>query len=44
MKNNLPVTDKEITVNDDVSILSTTELSSTIKYVNANFCEGFGFF
>jgi aerotaxis receptor len=43
MKKNLPVTDKEILLHDDDTILSTTELSGVISYCNSAFIRISGF-
>jgi len=39
MKNNLPVTDKEIILNDSHRIISTTDLKGRITSINADFLE-----
>ena len=43
MKKNLPITDREITVTQNDSILSTTELSGVISYINPDFLKISGF-
>lgn len=43
MKKNLPITDTEIKVTHNDSILSTTELSGAIKYCNPDFMKISGF-
>lgn len=43
MKNNLPVTDKEISLNADAVILSTTDKKGIITYINQDFIDISGF-
>ncbi|KEA62618.1 Aerotaxis sensor receptor protein [Marinobacterium lacunae] len=43
MKVNLPVTDKEVQLPDDINILSTTDLKGQITYVNRSFIDISGF-
>ena len=43
MRNNQPVTDKEIALRDDIMIVSTTDLKGQITYVNKDFLEVSGF-
>ena len=43
MRKNLPVTDREYSYTDDCNILSTTEPSSKITYVNSDFIRISGF-
>ena len=43
MRNNQPVTDKEIQLRDDIMIVSTTDLKGVITYANKDFLEVSGF-
>lgn len=43
MKNNLPVTDKEVPLNENTVITSTTDLKGAVTYVNEDFIEISGF-
>jgi len=43
MKTNLPITDREVTVTQNDTILSTTELSGVISYINPDFLNISGF-
>ena len=43
MRDNGPVTQRELVLVDDTTLISTTDLSSYITYANASFCEVSGF-
>ena len=43
MRNNLPVTDRELIVEDGKTIVSTTDLKGNITYVNSYFIESSGY-
>ena len=43
MRNNLPVSDVEVALRDDVMIVSTTDLKGQITYVNQDFLDISGF-
>ena len=43
MKNNLPITDKEVILNDSSVITSTTDLKGAVTYVNQDFMEISGY-
>ncbi|MBI5921333.1 MAG: Cache 3/Cache 2 fusion domain-containing protein, partial [Betaproteobacteria bacterium] len=43
MRNNLPVTNTEVQLRDDIMIVSTTDLKGQITYVNKDFLEVSGF-
>jgi len=43
MRQNLPVTNREVFVMDDLAIVSKTDLQGNITYVNPYFCEVSGF-
>ncbi|MBL8439725.1 MAG: PAS domain S-box protein, partial [Betaproteobacteria bacterium] len=43
MRNNQPVTDKEVVLRDDTLIVSKTDLKGRITYVNRDFLEISGF-
>ncbi len=43
MRSNLPVTDREVVLSDDVLIVSKTDLKGRITYVNRDFLEVSGF-
>lgn len=43
MKINLPVTNHEVVMGDDITIVTRTDLKGTITYVNADFCAISGF-
>ena len=43
MRNNQPVTDREVQLRDDIMIVSTTDLKGQITYANKDFLEVSGF-